>query len=40
MSEHDDHHEEFQHRYVAVVATVIGAIVTALGLIGIVLNLG
>lgn len=40
MSEEHHDHEEFQHRYVAVVATTIGAVVVTLGLIGILLNLG
>jgi len=36
----DQHHDEFQHRYVATVATIIGGTVMLLGMLGIVLNLG
>lgn len=36
----DQHHDEFQHRYVATVASIIGGTVLVIGLIGIVLNLG
>lgn len=35
----DEHHEEFQHRYVATVATIIGGSVMLLGMLGILLNL-
>lgn len=40
MADDSEHHEEFEHRNVALVATIIGASVFVLGLIGIVLNLG
>jgi hypothetical protein len=40
MAEDSEHHEEFEHRNVAVVATIIGATVVTLGIIGILLNLG
>ena len=36
----DQHHDDFQHRYVATVASIIGGGVFALGFLGILLNLG
>jgi uncharacterized membrane protein len=36
----DQHHDDFQHRYVATVATIIGGVVFIIGFLGILLNLG
>ncbi len=36
----DQHHDDFQHRYVATVASIIGGAVFLIGFLGILLNLG
>jgi hypothetical protein len=40
MAEDSEHHDDFQHRYVATVATILGGSVMLLGMLGILLNLG
>ena len=39
MAEDIEHKEEFEHKYVGLVASIIGAVVLVLGLAGLIFNL-
>lgn len=38
MAEHSDHHDDFDNKYVGIVALIIGTVVLFLGLVGVLFN--